>query len=66
MYEYCMHCSKPKGTSLAEMTSNSEKIKVIALSIFELCLFEGISQGVRLSGSVYKISLNKKKIRSKI
>jgi len=34
----------PKGTSWAEATSNSEKIKPIALAISELCLTEGISQ----------------------
>ena len=34
----------PKGTSRAEATSNSEKIKPIALTIIELRLSEGISQ----------------------
>ena len=39
----------PKGTSQAEATSNSEKIKPISLAIIELCLSEGISQSVTLS-----------------
>jgi len=34
----------PKGTSQAEVTSNSEKIKSVALAIGELRLTEGISQ----------------------
>jgi len=44
----------PKGTSRAEATSNSEKIKPIALAVIELCLTKGISQ----SGSQKKILLN--------
>jgi len=32
-----------KGTSWAEATLNSEKIKPVALVIVELCEFEGIS-----------------------
>ena len=39
-----MHCGIPKGTSQAEVTSNSEKIKPVALTVIELCLSEGISQ----------------------
>jgi len=34
----------PKGTSWAEATSNSEKIKRVDLAIVELCWFEGIRQ----------------------
>ena len=34
----------PKGTSLAEVTSNSENIKPVALAVIELRLSEGISQ----------------------
>jgi len=34
----------PKGTSWAEVTLNSEKIKLVALAVIELCLAEGISQ----------------------
>jgi len=45
----------PKGTSQAEATSNSEKIKVLVLAIIELCLTEGISQSV----SQKKIPSNK-------
>ena len=37
----------PKGTSQAEVTSNSEKIKPVSLAITELRLSEGISQSVR-------------------
>jgi len=33
-----------KGTSQAEVMSNSEKIKLIALAVNELCLVKGISQ----------------------
>jgi len=41
----------PKGTSWAEVMSNSEKIKPVALSVIELCLTEGISQAVSQSVS---------------
>ena len=34
----------PKDTSLDEVTSNSEKIKPIALAVIELCLSEGNRQ----------------------
>ena len=33
----------PKGTCPAEVTSNSEKIKPVAVAVIELHLFEGIS-----------------------
>ena len=36
----------PKGTCRAEATSNSEKIKPVALAVIELRLSEGISQSV--------------------
>ena len=52
-----------KGTSQAEATSNSEKIKPIILAIDELHLTEGISQAVSQSVSQSvsqkKIPLNK-------
>ena len=38
--------SMPKGTSRAEATSNSEKIKPVALAVIELHLSEGIIQSV--------------------
>ena len=38
-----------KGTSQAEATLNSKKIKLVALAIIKLCLTEGISQAVRQS-----------------
>ena len=38
-----------KGTSRAKATSNSEKIKPVALAIIELHLSEGISQSVTYS-----------------
>ena len=41
-----MDCGMPKGTSQAEATSNSEKIKSIALAIIELCLSEGTRKSV--------------------
>ena len=39
----------PKGNPQAEGTSNSEKIKPVALAIIELRLSEDISQSVTLS-----------------
>ena len=42
----------PKGTSQAEATSNSEKIKSVALAIIELCESEGIKQLYLVSYSV--------------
>ena len=39
----------PKGISQAEATSNSEKIKPVALAIIELCLSEAISYSVSQS-----------------
>ena len=33
---HCMYSGMPKGTSRAEATSNSEKIKPVALAIIEL------------------------------
>ena len=36
----------PKGTSRAEVMSNSKKMKPIALSVIKLHLFEGIGQSV--------------------
>jgi len=34
----------PKGTSWAEAVLNSEKLKLVAVAVIELCLYEGISQ----------------------
>jgi len=39
-----MHSSMAKGTSRAEVTLNSEKIKPVALAIVELHESKGISQ----------------------
>jgi len=39
-----MYSGIAKGTSQAEATSNSEKIKPVVLTIVELCESEGISQ----------------------
>ena len=39
-----MYCGMPKGTSQAEATLNSEKIKPVVLAVIKLCLSEGISQ----------------------
>jgi len=41
-----MYSGMAKGTSQAEVTSNSEKIKPVALAIVELCKSEGIRQSV--------------------
>jgi len=48
VHEECiiMYCSMPKGTSQAEVMSNSEEIKPLALAVIKLCLSEGISQSV--------------------
>jgi len=46
-----MHSGMAKGTSPAEATSNSEKIKPIALAIVELCESESIRQSVSQSVS---------------
>jgi len=45
---YCMYRSMVKGTFQAEVTSNSEKIKPVALAIVKLRESEGISQAVSL------------------
>ena len=44
----CTYCGMPKGTCRAKATSNSEKIKHVALlrAVIELHLSEGISQSV--------------------
>jgi len=42
-----MYSGMAKGTSWAEATLNSEKIKLVALAIFELCESEGIRQAGR-------------------
>jgi len=41
---YCMYSGMAKGSSQAEVTSNSKKIKPIALVIVKLRESEGISQ----------------------
>ena len=41
---HCTYSGMPKGTSWAEATLNSEKIKPVALAIIELRWSEGISQ----------------------
>jgi len=41
-----MHSGMVKGTSWAEATSNSEKIKPVALAIVKLRKSEGIRQAV--------------------
>jgi len=39
---YCMYCGVSKGTSRDKATSNSKKIKPIAVAVIELRLSEGI------------------------
>jgi len=39
-----MYSGMAKGTSQAEATSNSEKIKTVGLAIVELCKSEGIGE----------------------
>jgi len=41
-----MYSGMAKGTTWAEATSNSEKIKPVALAIVELDKSEGISQSI--------------------
>ena len=49
---HCMYCGMPKGTSRTEATSNSEKIKPVALAVIKLHLSaEGISQWITQSVS---------------
>ena len=46
VHEECIvhtYCGMPKGTSWAETMLNSEKIKLIALAVIEVCLSEGAS-----------------------
>ena len=45
----------PEGTSQAEVTSNSEKIKPVGLAIIELRLSEGISQAVSVENLLNKL-----------
>jgi len=49
---HCMYSGMAKGTSRAEATSNSKKIKAIALAIVELRKSEGTRQAGRLAGSL--------------
>jgi len=42
-----MHSGMAKGASQAEVTSNSKKIKSVALAVVELCESEGIRQAGR-------------------
>jgi len=44
---HCMYSGMAKDTSQAEATSNSKKIKPIALAIVELCKSEGIREAGR-------------------
>jgi len=54
-----MHSSMAKGTSQAEATSNSEKIKPVALAIVKLHESESISKSVRqLVSQSVEIPLN--------
>ena len=46
LWMHCTYSGMPKGTFRDEATSNSEKIKPIALAVVELCLPEGIRQAV--------------------
>jgi len=46
---HCMYSGMAKGTSWAEATLNSEKIKPVALAIVELHESEGIRQLVSQS-----------------
>ena len=54
---HCTYCGMPNGTSRAEMTSNNEKIKPIALAVIELRLSG--SQSVSRKFHYYKINILK-------
>jgi len=54
---HCMYSGMTKGTSWAEATLNSEKIKPVTLAIVELRESEGIRQLVS-----QKISLNRNSV----
>jgi len=47
---HCMYSGMAKGTSRAEVTLNSNKIKSVALAIVELHESEGIRQAGRQAG----------------
>jgi len=49
---HCMYSGMAKVTSLAEVTSNSEKIKLVALAIVELHESEGIIVSQSVENSV--------------
>ena len=40
-----MYCGMPKGTSCTEAMSNSEKIRLVALTVVELHLLKGRQAG---------------------
>ena len=42
-YKYWSCCGWQKGTTWDEVMLSSEKIKLVAIAIIELCLSEGIS-----------------------
>jgi len=56
---HCIYCRWRKGTSQDKATSNSGKIKPVALSIVELCLAEGISKQVSKVRELISIKFGK-------
>ena len=48
---HCAYCGMPKGTSWAEATLNSEKIKLVALAIIELCISQAVNHTDNQAGS---------------
>ena len=55
-----MYCGVPKGTSQDEATSNSEKIKPIALAVIKLRLSAGRQAGGRAGGQAGRESVSRK------
>ena len=59
---HCTYCSMPKNMSLDEATSNSERIKPVALAIIKLHLseelvsYESVNQKIPLNNIYFKIS----------
>jgi len=48
---HCIYSGIAKGTSQAEVMSNSKKIKPVALAIVKLCKSKGISQSASQPGN---------------
>jgi len=54
-YVYCTNCSWHKGMPRDKLTSSSEEIKPVPLSIVELCLVEGICDYEKWMNSQWQV-----------